>query len=60
MAKDRTWQTSAATLFWLLGFAGFAILLAGIASLQQSCGNVGNNNAVLGSVNYLAAVPCDR
>ena len=60
MARDKTWQTTAGTLAWLLGFAGFVLLLAGIASMQQTCGSQGNVNQVLGSVSYLAPVPCDR
>jgi preprotein translocase subunit SecG len=48
---------------WLLSTAGFAILLGGVASMQQSCGS-GLSNVLTGggggSVGYLAPVSCNH
>jgi len=55
-------HTASATLPWLLAFAGFALLLAGVASMQQGCGKSGstgigvNQLQEMGAVGYLAPV----
>ena len=57
-------HTGLAVPAWFLSTAGFAILLAGVASMQQSCGSSGGATQALppglGAVGYLAPVPCDR
>lgn len=56
-------HTGLAVPAWLLSTAGFAILLAGIASMQSDCEESGVNSPIppgLGAVGYLAPVGCDR
>jgi hypothetical protein len=63
-------HTGLAVPAWLLSTAGFAILLGGLAAMQQACGssgggvpNVGANQPIspgMGAVSYLAPVSCDR
>jgi len=44
-----------------LAFSSFAILLGGVAAMQDRCGQAsGLTDRILGTVGYLAPVPCDR
>jgi hypothetical protein len=56
-------HTGLAVPAWLLSTAGFAILLAGIGSMQSACGPTGVNSPIppgMGAVGYLAPVPCNK